>query len=97
MSFVRISFALFLAVSVAVTLSFANRKGAPALSQVERHYVSVPDLPNVLDFAGEKVPLESGYIREALERELLTTACMHTSTTLALRRSTRYFPVIEPI
>ncbi len=43
------------------------------------------------------MPLEWGYVREAIEREVLTTSCMHTSTTLALRRASRYFPVIEPI
>ncbi len=59
--------------------------------------VTIHDLPADLNFAGEKVPIEWGYVREAIEREVLTTSCMHTSTTLALRRASRYFPVIEPI
>ncbi len=59
--------------------------------------VTIHSLPDELTFAGEVVPLEWTYVREAIEREVLTTSCMHTSTTLALRASTRYFPVIEPI
>ncbi|MFI3292029.1 MAG: lytic transglycosylase domain-containing protein [Rikenellaceae bacterium] len=59
--------------------------------------VRIAPLPKELDFAGEKVPIELPYVREAIEREMLTTSCMHTSTTLSLRRTTRYFPIIEPI
>lgn len=59
--------------------------------------VTIHDLPADLNFAGEKVPIEWGYVQEAIEREVLTTSCMHTSTTIALRNASRYFPVIEPI
>ncbi len=59
--------------------------------------VRIAPLPKTLDFAGERVPIDLPYVREAIEREMLTTSCMHTSTTLALRNTTRYFPVIEPI
>ncbi len=59
--------------------------------------IKIMPLPKVLEFAGERVPLEYPYVREAIEREVLTTSCMHTSTTLALRNTTRYFPIIEPI
>ncbi len=59
--------------------------------------VAIAPLPSSLDFAGEKVPLEYQYVREAIEREVLTTSNMHTGTMLALRYSGRYLPVIEPI
>ncbi len=59
--------------------------------------VKIAELPRTLEFAGEKVPLELAYVREAVEREMITTSCMHTSTTIALRNTTRYFPIIEPI
>lgn len=59
--------------------------------------VNIHDLPNKLEFAGESVPLDWGYVREAIEREVLTTSCMHTSTTSVLRKKDRYFHVIEPI
>ncbi len=59
--------------------------------------VRIYDLPKKIDFAGESVPIDLPYVREALDREVLTTSCMHTSTMLTLRRMSRYFPVIEPI
>ncbi len=65
--------------------------------QDTRASIQIAPLPAELYFAGERVPLEYPYVREAIEREVLTTSCMHTSTTLALRNTTRYFPIIEPI
>jgi len=59
--------------------------------------VGVPELPVYLDFAGEKVPLELPDVRQAVEREVITTCNMHTSTILTLLRSTRWIPVIRPI
>ncbi len=59
--------------------------------------VKIHPLPSPLQFAGESVPVDVGYVREAVEREVLTTSSMHTSTMLTLRRTGRYFSVIEPI
>ena len=55
------------------------------------------ELPESLDFCGEAVPLDRFYVRESLERELLVNAYRHSSTILILKRTTRWFPVIEPI
>ncbi len=63
----------------------------------QRQGVRIAPLPKELDFAGERVPLELPYVREAVEREVLTTSCMHTGTTNSLRQTTRYFPIIVPI
>lgn len=59
--------------------------------------VKIHPLPEKLYFAGEEVPINLGYVREAIDREILTTCCMHTRTMLTLRAMSRYFPVIEPI
>lgn len=48
-------------------------------------------------FAGERVPLEMFNIRERYERELLSTCYFHSNTMLLVKRSKRWFPVIEPI
>lgn len=48
-------------------------------------------------FAGEKVPLEMFNIRERYERELLSNCYFHSNTMVLLKRSKRWFPVIEPI
>ncbi len=100
--------ALILVVSAATALvaiscgggGGANSRAAAVASQdglQHRHCVTIETPYERLDFASEEVPLERGYIREAIERELLTTSCMHTGTALSIRRTTRYFPVIEPI
>ncbi|HCC69987.1 MAG TPA: murein transglycosylase [Bacteroidales bacterium] len=55
------------------------------------------ELPDSLYFAGERVPLENFDTRESLDRELNSNAYFHSSTLLLIKRSHRYFPVIEPI
>lgn len=60
-------------------------------------YVNDIDLPETLEFCGEQVPLDRFYVRESLERELLVNSYRHASTLLLLKRTTRWFPVIEPI
>ncbi len=60
-------------------------------------YIHDIELPESLDFCGEPVPLDRFYVRESLERELLVNSHLHASTMLLLKRTTRWFPVIEPI
>lgn len=55
------------------------------------------ELPESLDFCGEAVPLDRFYVRESLEREILVNSYRHSNTILLLKRTTRWFPVIEPI
>ena len=50
-----------------------------------------------ITFAGERVPLEMFNIRERYEREMLSTCYFHSNTMLLVKRSARWFPVIEPI
>jgi hypothetical protein len=54
-------------------------------------------LPEVVTFAGERMPLENFDTRESLEREILTSAYRHSSTILIIKRANRYLPVIEKI
>ncbi|MBR6878988.1 MAG: lytic transglycosylase domain-containing protein [Bacteroidales bacterium] len=54
-------------------------------------------LPDSLEFCGEYVPMDRFYVRESLERELLVNAHLHSSTMLLLKRTSRWFPIIEPI
>ncbi|MBR5831815.1 MAG: lytic transglycosylase domain-containing protein [Bacteroidales bacterium] len=56
-----------------------------------------PVLPDTLKFAGEKVPLNVYYVREGLDREILSNMYWHTNTILNMKRAYRFFPVIEPI
>lgn len=56
-----------------------------------------PVLPDTIKFAGELVPLDVYYVREALDREILSNMYWHTNTILNMKRAYRHFPVIEPI
>jgi membrane-bound lytic murein transglycosylase D len=54
-------------------------------------------LPDVVTFAGEKMPLDNFDTKESLEREILISAYRHSSTILIIKRANRYLPVIEKI
>jgi hypothetical protein len=62
----------------------------------EIYFTSVK-LPQKLDFAGEVVPLENFDVLESLDRELLINTNFHSQTILYIKKSNRYFSVIEPI
>ena len=91
-------------IAVVVLVAFANRlkptkEENDAYKQLingEYRIFAMP-LPDKIDFAGEVVPLERADIRESLDRELLVNTYWHSNTLLAIKRSYRWFPVIEPI
>lgn len=63
-------------------------------SQYSVYAINVPE--NV-DFCGERVPLEDREVKERFDRELHVNAYWHSQTLLLLKRANRYFPVIRPI
>lgn len=56
-----------------------------------------PYIPDSLTFCGEKVPTDHLIVRERLEREIMANMYWHSHTILLLKRSGRFFPIIEPI
>ncbi len=58
--------------------------------------VAVP-LPRKMTFAGEPVPLNLFYVREALDRELTINTYWHSQSLMLFKRANRFFPEIEPI
>lgn len=54
-------------------------------------------MPKKVSFAGEPMPLHLYYVKEALERELLSNAYFHSQTIRFIKMAPRFFPVIEPI
>ncbi len=59
--------------------------------------VIIPELPSQYKFANETINLDRVDMYERLDRELTTLCYMHSSTSLALKRANRYFPILEPI
>ena len=55
------------------------------------------DLPENIDFAGERTPLEITDVRERLDKELLVNTYWQSNALLLIKRSHKYFPIIEPI
>ncbi len=67
------------------------------LSRVKDYNVYALPLPEKMDFAGEKVPLNEPDIRERMDRELLVNTYWQSNGLLLIKRAHKYFPLIEPI
>ena len=64
----------------------------------KQYYKIVPlTIPDTLSFAGEPVPLDVFYVREALDRELSVNTYWHSSTLQLIKRAHRWLPVIDTI
>lgn len=78
-------------------LGFTNKPASDAIP------VRVPSLnksfilPEKLEFAGETVPMDNFDTRESLDRELLVNGYWQSRTLMVLKKSKRYFKVIEPV
>jgi hypothetical protein len=71
--------------------SVSYNKPTKVADKTERYY------PSVMDFAGEKTPLELADVKERFDRELIVNANLHGSMIIITKRANREFPIIEPI
>ena len=55
------------------------------------------EIPDKIEFAGEKIETRRFDVRESIERELLVNTYWQSQTILLIKKSNRYFPIIEPI
>lgn len=55
------------------------------------------EIPETIAFCGEEVPIDMFMVHEYLDRELTSNTYFHSSTLMLMKRSGRWFPVIEPI
>jgi len=63
----------------------------------ENYAIFSPNQPDLIGFAGEKMPLEQEDIKERFDRELLVNTYWQSQTVLFVKKAHKYFPVIEPI
>jgi hypothetical protein len=80
----------------------SNKRDAKAdqeyLQHVSENYrIYALPLPESADFCGEAAPLEKWDVAEKLDRELLVNSYWHSNTLLAIKRSARWFPLIEKV
>ncbi len=83
---------------IMVIQSFTGTTGESGHSNQGLFYsVKAVKIPENLEFAGERVPVENFDTREALDMELLINTYWHSQTFLNIKKANRYFPVIEKI
>jgi hypothetical protein len=84
-----------------VVVSCSNEKEKSIIEQKnqnpETSFATIPNLPESMTFAGEKILLQDEDIIERLDREVLTNAYYQSATTQMLKRANRWFPMIERI
>jgi len=64
---------------------------------VNDYNVYALDVPKNIDFAGEAMPLNKPDVYERIDRELLVNTYWQSNGLLLIKRSKKYFPIIEPI
>ena len=92
--------ACLLVAVLAVTGCWAITKGHSEADPTPNQYANTltsPPLPQSLTFAGEEVPLDVYWVREALDRELVINCYQHSKTLRILKLSSRVFPTVEKI
>lgn len=70
---------------------------ALSLYESEEIHKKAPAVPAYSVFAGDTVRFDRQDFYERMDRELISFTYMHTNTTLMLKRSARYFAIVEPI
>lgn len=99
---------ILIGVTAAISFSLAqsNDEQLEEYEGTDREYLSFDqidhlthdiELPEHLSFCGEEVPLDLFYVQERLEREIMVNSYRHSATIMLLKRTTRWFPVLEPI
>jgi len=89
------------AITLGLLFSFTFFKGLVQVDNTQdfpqNYKVLVPFIPNELDFAGERVPIENIDVKENIEREFIVNTYYHSATILYMKRAARWFPIIEEI
>jgi len=93
---------LFIGLLTVVLVSINALQEPPTDEFVEKQMINdynvyALQVPEYLDFAGEKMPLENPDIYERMDRELLVNTYWQSNGILLFKRAHKYFPVIEPI
>ncbi|MDR3266430.1 MAG: lytic transglycosylase domain-containing protein [Tannerella sp.] len=74
-----------------------NSEKATIAAPVVAAFTVSPEIPDEIEFCGDKIDLSRYNVHEGMDRELTSFTYFHSSTMLLLKRANRYFPVIEPI
>jgi membrane-bound lytic murein transglycosylase D len=94
-SWLVVVISVLLSLVVVTVYSTSRQKQADTLNG--KHDVYSLSIPDTIDFAGEKVPLQYFDVREGLDRELHVNTYFQSQTIFYIKRANRYFPEIERI
>ncbi len=86
--------------SLCGTVGYAIAQKNEQSTQKPNYYantITSPYIPEKLNFAGEEVPVDVYWVREALDRELIVNCYQHSKTLRIFKLSARLFPTIEKI
>lgn len=98
----KIIFAFGLLFLLGIGYSFVDKNAVQKESDPEKNFeknynVFSLELPKTMNFAEEPVPLDEPDIYERMDRELLVNTYWQSNGILMIKRSKKYFPIIEPI
>ena len=80
-----------------VGLRSAQSNETPHPIEVRPSTVKPFELPEQLNFSGESLPLNMMEVKEKLDREILVNTYWQSNNLLMLKRSSKFFPIIEPM
>jgi len=83
--------------SIFLVASVSSEEIPSVIPTTNTSVVVSPIIPDEIELAGELVPIDGFGVRENLDKELIVNTYRHSSTILYLKRSTRWFPLIEEI
>lgn len=80
----------------ALALGAATLSPAQIYPQEELHF-RAPAVPKQIIFAGDTIRFDRSDLYERMDRELISFTYMHSNSILMLKKSDRYFRMVEPI
>ena len=95
---IKLGFAFIIIILISgFVLNFDVLTALKTDGEESKYKVYALELPDSLNFAGEKILLQSPDLRERLDRELLVNTYWQSNMMLLIKRANKYFPTIEKI
>jgi len=88
---------IFISIMMNSSLLRENIDEVPDKINKSNYDVFSIDLPRSIEFSGEKISLNENDLKERLDRELLVNVYWQSNMFLMIKRSNKYFPIIEKI
>ena len=90
-------FLILLSTFILLSFSSKNTMTEQANNPEDGYNIYAIDIPEMLNFSGESMPIHIPDVRERIDRELLVNTYWQSNGLLMFKRAQRYFPIIEPI